>query len=68
MELRSAEPEPRPVEDEVRRARHLLEAERVRVEAARALEVANDQPDVLDAHRHDAYRNLDALTKEGRCR
>jgi hypothetical protein len=63
-----AEPEPRSVECEVRRTRHFLEAERVRVEAARAVEVANDQPDVLDPHRHDAYRNLALATKEAQCR
>ena len=64
MELRSAEPEPRSVEGEVRRTRHLLEAERVRVEATRPLEIGDDEPDVLDAHPHGAYRNLASPTKE----
>ena len=56
MELRAAEPEPRSVEDEVRRTRHLLEAQRVGVEAPRAPEIGYDEPDVLDLHGHDAYR------------
>ncbi len=53
VELRPSEAEPRPVEDEVGRTRHFLEPQRTCVEAARALEVADDEPDVLDAHRHD---------------
>jgi phenylpyruvate tautomerase PptA (4-oxalocrotonate tautomerase family) len=65
VELGSAEPEPRSVEREVRRPRHLLQPERVSVEAARTLEIGDDEPDVLDAHLHDAYRNLAAPDEGG---
>jgi phenylpyruvate tautomerase PptA (4-oxalocrotonate tautomerase family) len=58
MDLGPAEPEPRAVEGEVRRPRHLLEPERLGVEAARAVEVGDDEPDVLDAHVQETYRNL----------
>ena len=68
VQLGAAEAKPRSVEREVRRARHLLQGECLRVEAAGAVEVGNDQPDVLDAHRHDAYRNVATPTKEARCR
>ena len=56
--------EPRAGEGEVRRARNLREPERLAVEATRALEIGDDEPDMLDAHRHDAYRNLASPRKE----
>jgi 4-oxalocrotonate tautomerase len=52
VQFGAAEAEPRSVEREVRRARHLLEAERLCVEAARRVQIRHDEPDVLDAHRH----------------
>ena len=58
VDLGAAEAEPCALEGEVRRARHLLEPERFGVEAAGAIEVADHETDVLDAYRHDAYRNL----------
>ena len=68
VDLGSAEAEPRAVEGEVRGARHLLEAERICVEASRPLEIRDDEPHVLDAYRHDAYRNHAEPTKEAQCR
>ena len=64
MDLGSAEPEPGAVECKVGRTLHLREAERLRVEATRPLEVGHDEPDVLQAHLHGAYRNLAPATKE----
>jgi phenylpyruvate tautomerase PptA (4-oxalocrotonate tautomerase family) len=58
VELGASEAKPRAGEDEVRRSWHLLEPERVGVEAPRAIEVGYDEPDVLDPHRHRTYRNL----------
>ena len=49
VELVVADLEPRSLEDEVARSRDLLEAERATVEAARALEIGDDQPAVLEA-------------------
>ncbi len=68
VDLGATEPEPRAVEREVGRARNLLEPERPGVERARAVEVGDDEPDVLDPHRHDSYRNLAYLRKEPECR
>ena len=68
VDLGATEAEPRAVEHEVRRPRHLLEPERVAVERARPVEVGDDEPDVLDPHRHRPYRNLAPLGKETECR
>jgi hypothetical protein len=68
VDLGSPEAEPRSVEGEVRRALHLLESECLGVEPLRSLEIGDDETNVLDAHRHDAYRNLAEPTKEARCR
>ena len=51
MELGAAEAEPGAGEREVGRARDLLEPERVGIEAARAVEVGDDEADVLDPSR-----------------
>ena len=56
--------EPRALEHEVARPRHFLEAERATVEAARALEIGDDQAAVLKPCRHGSYAN----GKETPCR
>ena len=68
MDLVVPEAKPGAGEGEVRRSRNLLEPERLGVEAPRALEIGDDEPAVLDAHRHDAYRNLAPPRKEAQCR
>ena len=49
VELVVSDLEPRALEDEVARPRDFLEPERAAVEAARALEIGDDQPAVLEA-------------------
>ena len=68
MQLVIAEPEPRAGEGEVRRARYLLEPQRTGIETPRALEIRDHETHVLEAHRHDAYRNLALSRKEEQCR
>ena len=55
---------PRAREREVGRARNLFQTQRLGVEAPRPIEIGDDEPAVLDAHRHDAYRNLASPRKE----
>ncbi len=64
VQLVLAEPEPCPCEREVRWPRNLLEPERLGVEAPRALDIRDDETNVLEAHRHHAYRNLASPRKE----
>jgi len=64
VDLVLSETEPGAGEGEVGRARHLFQPQRPCVEAPRPVEIGDDEPDVLDAHRHDAYRNLASLQKE----
>ena len=64
VDLRASEAKPRAVEGEVPGPWHLLEPERARVETAGSVEIGDDEPDVLDAQGHDAYRNLAPPRKE----
>ncbi len=55
---------PRALEREVGRATDLFQPQHLAVEAPRAVEIGDDEPDVLDAHLHDDYRSLASPRKE----
>ncbi len=64
VDLVLSKTEPGAGEGEVRRTRYFLQPQCVGIEAARAVEVRDDEACVLESHGHAAYRNLAPPRKE----